>query len=107
MAEQSLLLQFTGEMPLFKVLDFLVENKGMEFTKEDIAKGAQISRASLFNYWDNLERYGMVKVTRQAGKQKFYTLDNKSIIVKKMLDLERALIAESLERDAEKHMVVA
>ena len=50
MEEQSLLLNLTGDMPLFKIIDFLLENKGMDFSKLDIAKGAEISRASLFNY---------------------------------------------------------
>lgn len=54
--EKSLLLNLTGEVPLFKIVDFLLENKGMDFSKEEIFKGAEISRASLFNYWDELEK---------------------------------------------------
>jgi len=102
MKEKSLLLQITGEMPLLKIIDFLVENKGMDFSKTDIAEGAVISRASLFNYWDELEKHGIVRVTRQFGKTKLYTLNSKSPIVKRMLDLEKALIAEALEKEAHK-----
>ncbi len=54
-SEKSLLLQLTGDMPLFRIVDFLVDKKGMDFTKKDIAEGAQIARASLFNYWPELE----------------------------------------------------
>lgn len=102
MQERSLLLQLTGEMPLFKVLDFLVENKSMDFTKSDIAQGAGISRASLFNYWHELEMHGIVKVTRQFGKTKLYTLNSKGIITKRILDLEKALISEALEKEVSK-----
>lgn len=99
MKDKSLLLQLTGEMPLFKIVDFLVENKGMDFTKSDIAKGAKISRASLFNYWKELEIHRLIKVTRQFGKTKLYTLNPKSMITKRILDLEKALISEALEKE--------
>ena len=56
MKEKSLLIQLVGEMPLFKIIDFLIDNKGMDYTKLDIARGAEISRASLFNYWEEIEK---------------------------------------------------
>ncbi len=102
MKEKSLLLQLTGEMPLFKIIDFLVENKGMDFDKSNIAKGADISRASLFNYWDELEKHEIVKVTRQFGKTKLYTLNSKSIITRKILELEKALISTALKKEVHK-----
>ena len=108
MKKKSLLLQLTGEMPLFKIIDFLVENKGMDFTKSDIAKGAEISRASLFNYWKALEIYGIVRVTRQFGKTKLFTLNLESMITKKILELEKALILGALEKHTkdEKELMV-
>lgn len=96
MEDASLLLQLTGEMPLFKIVDFLLENKGMDFSKLDIAKGAEISRASLFNYWNELEKHGIVRVTRSFGKTKLYTLNIQSLVAKKIIELEKALISEAL-----------
>lgn len=96
--EKSLLLQLTGGMPLFKIIDFLVGNKGGDFTKSDIAAGAGIARASLFHYWPALEQHSIVRVTRKFGKTKLYTLNVRSHVVERILDLEKALIAESLER---------
>ena len=100
--KRSLLLQLVGEMPLFKIIDFLLENKGMDFDKTDIAEGAGISRTSLFNYWAELEKHGIVKVTRKYGKTKLYTLDVKSIITQKLLELEKALIMDAMEKDQKK-----
>ena len=96
--EKSLLLSLTGEMPLFKIIDFLLENKGMDFSKLDIAKGAEISRASLFNYWNEIEKHGIVKVTRSFGKTKLYTLNTKNLVTKKIIGLERALINEAMNK---------
>lgn len=99
MKEKSLLIGLLGEQPLFKVIDFLIDNLSLDFTKKQIAEGAGISRASLFNRWKELEKYGLVTVTRQFGKTKLYTLNTKNIIVKRILDLEKALIAGVLEKE--------
>ena len=96
--EKSLLIKFLGENPIFRIIDFLIENKGMDFTKKEIIEGAEISRASLFNYWQQLEEQEIVKVTRQFGKTKLYTLNSKNPIIRKLLELESVLIAKSLEK---------
>ena len=89
MKEQSLLLGLTGDLPLFRIIDFLLENKGMDFSKKDIAKGAEISRASIFNYWNEIEKHGIVKVTRSFGKTKLYTLNSKNPVTQKIIELEK------------------
>ena len=108
MEEKSLLLNLTGEMPLFKIIDFLLENKGMDFSKSDISKGAEISRASLFNYWNEIERHGIVKVTRSFGKTRLYTLNVKIPVTQKIIELEKTLIAEAMNKahKKEKSMVI-
>ena len=101
------MLNLTGEMPLFKIIDFLLENKGMDFSKLDISKGAEISRASLFNYWNEIEKHGIVKVTRSFGKTKLYTLNAKNPVMQKIIELEKTLIAEAMNKtNKEKEIVV-
>ena len=106
MEEKSLLLNLTGNMPMFKIVDFLLENKGMDFSKTDIAKGAEISRASLFNYWSELEKHGIVKTTRSFGKTRLYTLNSKNPVTQKIIELEKTLIAEALEKAKKKEILV-
>jgi len=100
MKDKSLLLQLTGDLPLFKIIDFLVGNLGMDFAKSEIIKGANISRATLFNYWPQLEMHGIVKVTRRFGKTKLFTLNTKNPITKKILELEKTLISEALGKES-------
>jgi hypothetical protein len=106
MKEKSLLLQLLGEMPLFKIIDFMIDNKGTDSTKTDIARGAGISRASLFNYWKELEAYGIVRVTRKFGKTKLYTLNMGSVVTQRILDLEKALISKALDRASQKKEIL-
>ena len=98
MEEKSLLLNLTGEMPLFKIIDFLLDNKGMDFSKSDISKGSGISRASLFNYWNEIEKFGIIKVTRSFGKTKLYTLNAKNPVTQKIIELEKTLISETMSK---------
>jgi len=103
--EKSLLLQLTGEIPLFKIVDFLIESKGLDLTKKEIINGANISRAALFKYWNELERYNLVRITRKFGKTKLYTLNSENPIVRRILDLEKVLIAQALEKVSQKELI--
>jgi hypothetical protein len=96
--ESSLLLKFLGENPIFKIIDFLIENKGLDMTKKEIIEGAGISRAVLFKYWKRIEEQEIVLVTRKFGKTRLYTLNSKNPIVKKLLELESILIGKSLDK---------
>ena len=104
--EKSLLLSLTGELPLFNIIDFLLDNKGMDFSKSDIAKGAGISRASLFNYWSEIEKHGIVKATRSFGKTKLYTLNVKNPVTQKIIELEKTLIAETMNKAINKREII-
>jgi|TARA_Y100000310_G_C20570692_1_gene757855 hypothetical protein len=94
---RSLLLQFIGTTR-FKILDFLTENKSMDYSKKDIAEGANISRASLFNYWPELENQNIVKPTRRFGKTQLFTLNSTNVVVKKILELEATLIKQAMKK---------
>jgi predicted AAA+ superfamily ATPase len=95
--EKSLLVKFLGENPVFKIVDFLIENKGIDLSKKDIIEGAGISKATLFNYWEQIEEQGIVIVTRKFGKTKLYTLNSKNPIVKKLLELESLFMSKALD----------
>lgn len=89
-------------MPLFRIVDFLVENKGLDFTKKEITHGAEISKATLFNYWPELENYRIVRITRSFGKTKLYMLNTENPVVKKILELESTLIRQAMLKAAKK-----
>src|SRR3989344_9418112 len=98
MEEKSLLIKFLGENPVFRIIDFLIENKGMEVTKKEIIEGAGISRASLFKCWKQLEEQEIVLVKRKFGKTKLFSLNSTNPLVRKLLELEAVLIGKALEK---------
>ena len=56
---------------------------------------------TLFNYWGEIERYGIVKVTRKFGKTKLYTLNTENPITQKIIELEKELIAGAMNKALE------
>ena len=104
--EKSLLITFLGENPVFKIINFLIENKGIDVTKKDIIGGAEISRAALFKYWKQIESQEIVLVKRQFGKTRLYALNSRNPIIKKLLELESILIGKSLEKEQKRLMEI-
>ncbi len=94
--EKSLLISFLGENPIFKIVDVLIENKGIGITKKEIIEQAGISRAALFKYWPQIEKQEIVLVTRKFGKTKLFELNSGNPIIRKLLELESILIGKSL-----------
>lgn len=82
---------FKVKDPVFKILDFFVDNLAFDYSKTDIAGGAGISRTTLFLVWKTLEDTNMVVPTRVVGRAKMYKLNLKNPMAQKFLELERAV----------------
>ena len=105
--EKSLFITFFGDSPTFKVIDFLLENRLQDFTKTEIAKGALVSIATLFKYWNELETNNIVKVTRQVGRIKLYQLNESEPIVKELKHMEMVLMKRAADIEEEKMKITA
>lgn len=101
-SDETLFLKAFGiKSPVLRILDFLMDNKAYDYSKTDIAKGAGISRTTLSSAWENLEKNGLVKETREVGRAKMYKLNLNSPVVRKFIELDNAicdLYASQLER---------
>ena len=80
-----------GESPIIRVVAFLIRNREYDHSKTDIAKGAGISKTTLFKIWKTLENLGIVVETRRVGRAKMYKLNENSPIVQKFIELDNAI----------------
>lgn len=103
---KSLLAKFSNTTKV-KIIDFLLDNYPLDFSKEEIARNLGVSRQVIFNSWTFLKGYKIIKSTRKFGKTVLYTLNSESLIVKKILDLEKVLIAKSMENAKNKILIPA
>jgi predicted transcriptional regulator len=92
---ESNLIKFFGDNPFLKILDVFIDNIGEDYSKKEIQELAGISKGALFNHWNKLEEFDLIKITRQFGNTKLFTLNTKSVLVKNLLKLEAQMIQET------------
>ena len=97
MEDDSLLVNFLGDYPLVRVLDFLVENNIFDYSKKDICRFANVSWNTLEIFWGNLVESGIVEYTRKVGKARMFKLDTSNPVAQKMLELDKTLMKQSIE----------
>jgi DNA-binding transcriptional ArsR family regulator len=89
---ESLFLQAFGKKsPVLKILDFLMDNLGSDYSKTEIADGSDLSRGTLFSVWPRLEALELVVLTREVGRAKMYKLNKKNPIARKLIELDDAI----------------
>lgn len=90
--DESLFIKELGiKSTMLKVLDFLMDNEAFDYSKTDIAEGTDLSRTTLFRVWPKMEALELITATRTVGQAKMYTLNKKSPIVKKLMELDDAI----------------
>ncbi len=81
-----------------KVLEFLVENRAFDYSKEEIAEGSEISRPTLYRIWPLLEKNGIIAKTRKYGNAQLFKIDESNELVKVLVKLELAAVREQFKR---------
>ena len=80
-----------GNRPEVRVLDFLMDHVGYDYTITDVARETGVSRPTLYKMWDNFIQLGLIKKTRRIGNAQLYELDDENPIVKKMVQFDFSL----------------
>jgi Fe2+ or Zn2+ uptake regulation protein len=81
-----------GDSPQVKVLDLLITQDDMEYTKKEIAECADVGRSTLYTFWDTLERYDIVKKTRRIGNTWLYRINTDSPAVKALQEFQLRVV---------------
>ncbi len=96
--EKSIFVEFMGDTPLVRIMDFLIEKRPFETTKEEIIKETGVARNSLFTVWKRLEKFEIVLKTRSIGKAGLFVLNDRSEIVQQILELEFVFGKQAMEQ---------
>ncbi len=98
MIDPSLFVEFFGDYPYIRVLDFLLENDIFDYSKKDISRHANVSWNTLETVWGQLERMNVIVHTRKVGKAEMYKINEKNILVQQLMELNTKLLRYSLEK---------
>src|SRR3989344_9004787 len=105
MEAKSLFIEFMGDSPTIRVLDYLLTERELDFSITDIAKNSSIGRATLYRIWNDLVKNKIIIPTRIIGKAKLYKLNKSNIKIKKLMEIDDQLMIEELKKQSEKGKV--
>ena len=95
MEDKSVLLEYFGDTPLLRVIDFLLENRIFDYSKKQIIDETGLSKVTFYKYWGRLVELKIVESTRSFGKTTLYKLNEKNPLVNKIKELELELIEQT------------
>lgn len=101
--EESIFVKFWGGSSLVRVLDFFLDNYLFDYSKTKVAEATGLSRVTVHKVVEHLKDTGVLKLNREVGRAKMYTLNRESPIVDALIELEDTLLNEmekTLEREA-------
>ncbi len=87
MKETTIFREALGDSPVIRVLDFLIEGRGLDYSLTDIAENANIGWTTLHRIWDKLVHFNIVVPTREIGRAKLFKLNEENPAVKKLINL--------------------
>ncbi len=105
METKSLFIEFMGDSPTVRVLDYLMTERDLDFSITDMAKNAGIGRATLYRIWDDLVKNKIIVPTRIIGKAKLFKLNKDNKVIKKLIEIDDALVLEDLKQRSEKQKI--
>ena len=87
--------EILGDVPVIKVLDFLLKAMPHDFTKSEIEEQAEVGYTELRRDFDSLIQNNMVIETRRIGGVQLYTLNNANHIVHAVIDFCKVISIEA------------
>jgi len=101
MEDKSLFVEFMGDSPMMKVLDYLITERELDFSITDMAENAKIGRATLYRIWDDLIKNEIILHTRIIGKARLFKLNTDNTKIKKLIEIYDMLVIEELKNHSE------
>lgn len=98
MKETTIFREALGNSPVIRVLDFLIEGRGLDYSLSDIAENSNIGWTTLHRIWDKLIKLEIVKQTREIGRAKLFKLNEENPVVKELIKLYDTLLYQETEK---------
>lgn len=98
MKETTIFREALGDSPVIRVLDFLIEGRGLDYSLSDIAENSSIGWTTLHRIWDNLMKFKIVVPTREIGRAKLFKLNEENPAVKELIKVYDTLLYQETEK---------
>jgi len=99
---ESILIKTLGNSPKLRIIDFFLDNALFDFTKKEVIDALGMGKQTFYKYFQELEEYGIVKVSRKIGKAKLYRINVEHSLVKMLREYETKISVEIAEKEKAK-----
>ena len=82
---QSIFVEYFGNSPYVKVLDFLIEGQMFDYGMTEVARGAGVGWSAFTSIWQKLLEKNIIVTTRMIGNAKLFKLNKKNPFVEKLI----------------------
>ena len=95
--QQSFFLQYLGDNPKIRILDFLMDNFSQDFSLPQIASGSKVAYTTLIDIFPKLMTQGTIIETRKIGKSKLFKINLDNPVAKALFAIDIKLSEAMLE----------
>ena len=96
MKEVSIFLDYVGDSPRMRVLQYLIEGREFDYTLTDMLN-AEVSWGTLDTLIPKFLELKIIVKTRKIGRATLYKINKENMLVKQLIGLYGKLIMESLD----------
>lgn len=106
MKQESIFVEYFGDTPMVRILNFLILGKDFDYSMTDIAEGSHVGWTSFTRAWKELEKRMVVVRTRDIGRAKLYKLNTQDSTVQKLIKLHWEIIKTETDKMLSKKKVL-
>ena len=96
--QQSFFLQYLGDNPKIRILDFLIDNFAHDFSLPQIAEGSKVAYTTLIDILPKLLEQEIIIETRKIGKSTLYKINLDSPVAKALFLIDIKLSEAAIEK---------
>ena len=106
MKEESIFLDYVGDNPRMRILQYFIEGRDFDYTLTDLLN-AGVSWGTLNTLVPKLLELGIIIKTRKIGRATLYKINQENIAVKQLVELYDNLLLEKLNQIEDEIVVPA
>ena len=95
MTEESLFLDYVGDNPHMRIVQYLIEGNDFDYTLTDMLN-AGVSWGTLNTLIPKFLELGLIVKTRKIGRATLYKINQNNVAVKQLIELYDKLLLENL-----------
>ena len=84
----SIFVEYFGNSPYVKVLDFLIAGQEFDYSMTEVARGARVGWSAFTRIWEQLLKKEIIVSTRNIGNAKLFRLNKKNPFVIKIIKFD-------------------